>query len=186
MSYSLNRGVDGDGLDNTQRGLLIGLPAIALILGFGAFHKQSPSGQVSASTIPVVSSLRTSGGSNGNGSSANNTPTGTGTSATDTSGSATGAATAGSASTGVAGGTVSTTSGGTASGGVVGGRGGGPTTGGGTGGTTVGGGGTTIPTCSLNQVATVNCMVPACSPAVTLAPGQKAILGVAGTCVVLN
>jgi hypothetical protein len=48
------------------------------------------------------------------------------------------------------------------------------------------GGTTTIPNCSIGQIATVNCMVPACSPTVTLAPGQKAILGVGGTCVVLN
>jgi len=47
-------------------------------------------------------------------------------------------------------------------------------------------GGGTVPTCSLNQIATYTCLVTQCTPNVTLNSGQKAILGLDGTCVVIN
>jgi hypothetical protein len=197
MSYTLNRGVDKDGLDNTQRGLLIGLPAIALILGLGAFHSHNPGGHAGASahTIPVVSALSTGAKSGGSGPAAGGTNPGGAGSGAGSNGSAGGTAAAVSGTTTGFGGGTGTTTGTATTSGVVGGMGGGPTggttgggttggTGGGTGGT--GGGTTTLPDCSLDQIATVTCQVPACSQPVTLQPGQKAILSLDGTCIVLN
>lgn len=177
MSYTLNRGTEGDGLDNTQRGLLIGLPAIALALSFGAIHKNSahnPAG-VSPTTVPVVSTLSFGDGSSDNSSSTNNTGSNPQPAGAASSAAGVPAYTA-PISTTVAP-PASSGSGSGTTGGIIGGRGGGPTG---------GGGGTSLPDCSIDQIATVNCVVPACSPAVTLAPGQKAILGLSGACVIVN
>jgi hypothetical protein len=178
MAYTINQGYqESHVFDKVQRGLLFGLPALALILSFGALRHHSavnnPAGQ-NAKLIPIVSSL--SNGSkpdsqnNGNSSS----PSGGNSAPGNPSGGVSGL-TAGNAASSPTG----------TSSPLVGGMGGGPTGGGTTGGT---GGGTTvtIPDCSLNQIATITCRVPACSPEVTLAPGQKAILGIGGTCVVVN
>jgi hypothetical protein len=171
MSYSVNHGVDKEGMDNTQRGLLIGLPAIALALSFGAIkhHPSSgTSGGQNPKLIPVVSSLSTGAPPGSNTTNSGNTPapsTNSPSVANFSSQTSTGSLSSATPS----GGSTGTTT-------PIGGRGGGPT----------GGGGTTLPDCSLDQIATVTCQVPACSPEVTLMPGQKAILGVDGTCVVLN
>jgi hypothetical protein len=179
MAYTINQGLyEEHGLDRLQKGLLIGLPLLVLILSFGAFrhHKAANSPAVqSAKTIPIVSSLSSDTDKSGSGNSdsaaspgGGNSESGTGSGQIQAAGAVPGGGTSSSAGTP-----------------LVGGRGGGPT--GGTGGTSGSvGGSTTIPDCSLNQIATVNCRVPACSPEVTLAPGQKAILGVAGACVVVN
>lgn len=189
MAYTLSQGVGAEGLDRTQRGLLVGLPALILALTIGALlHHGTPNSPAAggAKVIPIVSTIKTSSGNPGADSSdasskgiAAATSAPVGSSANLNSGSI-------SSSGGSAGG--GTTSSGGGSGGVVGGRGGGPTGGGATGGGTTGGtgGAVSIPDCSLNQIATVNCRVPACSPEVSLAPGQKAILGLAGTCIVVN
>lgn len=166
MAYTINRGYqDNHGFDRIQRGLLIGLPAIALILSFGAIRHHNPantSAGENAELIPVVSSL--SGNSDkddtGTGDSNSSNTGGSNTSATG-GGNVQGANT-----------TVPSGGGTQAPAPVTGGMG--------------GGGSTTIPDCSLNQIATVNCMVTSCSPPVTLAPGQKAILGVTGTCIIVN
>lgn len=187
MAYTLNRGIDTGGLDRIQRGLLIGLLAIAVILSFGAvLHRgnvNNPAGN-STKVIPIVSTLKVNNGSAGSkNSEGSSTPPSSASSGASLQGSslspAAGSTSSPIASGGGSGGT--TSSGGTSSGGTIGGRGGGPI--GGSGGST---GGVTIPDCSLNQIASVTCRVPACSPAVTLSPGQKAILGVGGACVVLN
>lgn len=215
MAYSLRRGVQNENMDNTQKGLLVGLPAIALALSFGAAHHGTKSpAAAQAQTIPVVASLKHSGGGGSNSSntsgSGSKNPGGAATGAYSGPGYTTALGPAGGSSGGLigSGGGSSGTSGGT--GGIVGGMGGGPTGatsgsggtttgsgggttggtgGGGTTGGTGGGGGSTggaLPSCSLGQIATVNCLVTACSPPITLAPGQKAILGLDGTCVVLN
>jgi hypothetical protein len=179
MAYTINRGYSQEhGLDRLQRGLLIGLPAIALILSFGAIRHHSTTSPVgtNAKTIPIVSSLSNStdksGSDNkGNNSSGNNTPTAS--SSANPASSETGQISSLSTSPSSTSGSGFTP--------IVGGKGGGPT-----GGTGTSGGGATIPDCSLNQIATVTCQVPACSPAVTLQPGDKAILGVDGTCLIVN
>lgn len=174
MSYSLNRGIEDEGLDNTQRGLLIGLPAIALILSFGAVHKHNINNPVtSPNTIPVVSTLKFGDGSSDNTGSAGNTGSNPQAAASASSAASAPAYTSPTSAA------TSPISSGTSSGttGVIGGMGGGPTG---------GGGGVSLPDCSIGQIATVNCVVPACSPPVTLAPGQKAILGLDGTCIVVN
>ncbi|MBX4188787.1 hypothetical protein KW792_01675 [Candidatus Saccharibacteria bacterium] len=183
MAYSLNHGVDNDGVDNTQRSLLIGLPAIALVLSFGAIKHHANNGNTaqSAKTIPVVSSL-SAGGDKPNGDNTNSSPGNIPSSATPASSNILSSTSQrSSTSTGTISGTNSGTTSTGGSGGTtpVGGRGGGPTGGG-------GGSGVTVPDCSIGQIATVNCRVPACSPAVNLSPGQKAILGLAGTCIVVN
>jgi hypothetical protein len=175
MAYSLNHGVENEGVDSTQRSLLIGLPAIALVLSFGAIKHHATNGTSAAQnakTIPIVSSLSAgndnpSGSSNGSGSGSDASTAAlaaSNTSSTSSQASSVGTGT----SPGSTSGSNSTT--------PVGGRGGGP----------IGGGGVTLPDCSIGQIATVNCRVPACSPEVNLSPGQKAILGVAGTCIVVN
>jgi hypothetical protein len=181
MAYTLNQGVGSSNsrFDHVQRTLLVGLPALALALLIGAIishhASKSPAG-AAPQIIPVVSAANTSGfnssaGNGGNNSSDKGASTNS-LSATTSAQIAGGGSALGSSpvSPGM------TTSGPGGSGSVVGGRGGG------SGGT----GGTSIPDCTLDQIATVTCMVPACSPPVTLAPGQKAILGVNGTCVVVN
>lgn len=179
MAYTINRGYSQEhGLDRLQRALLIGLPALALILSFGAIKNDSPTNPAGANakTIPIVSSLSNStdksGSENkGNNPSSSNTPSVTGPANTASSGA-------------VQISSLSTSPSGTSSSSftpIVGGKGGGPT-----GGTSTSGGGATIPNCSLDQIATVTCQVPACSPAITLSPGQKAILGIDGTCIVVN
>jgi hypothetical protein len=194
MAYTLNQGVEAGGMDRIQRSLLVGLPVLILVLTAGALlHRGNRNGQAAGTkTIPIVSTLKTSSQHSG----ANSSDASSKGIAADTAAPSAGSSSLDSglvSSTGGSGGTSSagTSSGGTS--GVVGGRGGGPAGGSGgtsggtsTGGTGTSGGGVAIPNCSLNQVATVNCMVPACSPAVSLAPGQKAILGVGNTCIVLN
>lgn len=186
MAYSIRHGIDKDGMDNTQRGLLIGLPAIALVLSFGAAHHAgSPKPKQTAKTIPVVSSLQTSGAPDNNvgGSGSTNA-----SSASSSGSSASGAPVSGGS---VSGGSTSGSGSATGGSGGAGGSGGSGSTGGtgGSGGTTggLGGGGTApLPDCSIGQVATVNCRVPSCTPTAILAPGQKAILSINGTCVILN
>jgi hypothetical protein len=181
MAYTLNQGYeDSRGLDRIQRGLLIGLPAIALVLTLGAWsHRHSAQNpQAGAKNIPIVSTLGLSADNPGSGGS----DAGSSGITSNTSAPTGGGADLNSASSGAlvsSGSAAPVNPGGGGSGApVVGGRGGGPTGG--------NGGVVTITDCSLNQIATVNCRVPACSPEVTLAPGQKAILGVTGSCVVLN
>lgn len=58
MSYALNRGVKADNSENIQRGLLIGLPLIALVLSFASLRDRGSVGNsavVEPSVIPVVS-----------------------------------------------------------------------------------------------------------------------------------
>lgn len=186
MAYSIEQGYfKPRKLDRTQRGLLIGLPIIALLLAFGALRgsdSNNNSGDQGAKRIPVVSTLSVS--SNKPNSGSDNSSSGSAGSATpQPSGTS---SIQGSSPTSPGG--AATTGGST----VIGGMGGGPT-GGTSGGGTTGGGGATgggttsaLASCSIGQIATVNCQVPACTPTVTLAPGQKAILGVNGTCIVLN
>lgn len=167
MAYTLNSGIEKSGLDNTQRSLMVSLPIIALILSFGAIHKHNPGNPPPVSThiIPVVSSLSVAGTSGGKGGGPSNPPAAVGSGGTSgAQQSSTSAPTTGGSSLG------STT-------GIVGGKGGGPTG---------SGGGVAIPDCSINQVATVTCVVPECPPEVTLSPGQKAVLGLNGTCLVVN
>lgn len=174
MAYTINQGYQQDRrLDWLQRGLLIGLPILALILSFGAFrHNGSPGGSTSQNPklIPIISSLSDGKGSGIKSNSGSSSPSGGSASTGTTPSSSTLSGPAGN----TGGGTISNP--GTTP--IVGGRGGGPTGG--------SGGIVSIPDCSLNQLATVTCKVPACSPELTLQPGQKAILGINGTCVVVN
>lgn len=187
MAYTINHGYHQERrLDWLQRGLLIGLPVLALILIFGSLRSNNSRGGTTSHNpklIPIISSLSdgsgtgTSGtrGANSGSSSLGGSPS-AGTNTSSLSGTASNT-----------GGSTVTSSGSTTP--IVGGRGGGPTggTSGSTGGSTSGSGGTvSIPDCSLDQIATVTCQVPACSPEVTLQPGQKAILGIGGTCIVVN
>jgi len=176
MAYTLNQGIDNGGLDRVQRSLLVGLPAIVLILTVGALlHGGGVNNPATggAIVIPIVSTVKTPSGSQ-SGSS----PAGGGSSAGMAAN--TSAPAAGSSALAFGSLTPAATSGN--SGGVVGGRGGGPT--GGSGSST--GGGVSLPDCSINQVAANACQVPACSPEVSLSAGQKAILGLDGTCAVVN
>jgi len=173
VAYTLNSGIESNGLDNTQRSLLMGLPIIALVLSFGAIHKHNPGGSppVSTHTIPVVSSLSMTTPSSGSGGTSSSSPPGTAGSGSAPSSNQSPAVVAGGSGSSLTGSSLGST------GGTVGGRGGGPTG---------GSGGTSLPDCSVEQIATVTCQVPACSPEVTLAPGQKAVLYLDGTCAVLN
>src|ERR1700755_2895864 len=80
MAYSINRGLRDESVDNTQRSLLIGLPAIALVLSFGAIkhHANTNVAAQNAKTIPVVSSLSSGenkpGGNNGGGNTSGSSP----------------------------------------------------------------------------------------------------------------
>src|SRR5689334_18109720 len=117
MAYTINQGYsENHSFDNVQRGLLVGLPALALILSFGAWRHNAtvnnPAGE-NAKVIPIVSSLLNSQ-SSGNGQS-------NGSSGQSSSGAGTTASTA--SSTGSASGTSPTTAGSSTS---VGGMGGGP------------------------------------------------------------
>lgn len=59
MSYTLNRGVETDNSNNVQRGLLIGLPILALLLTFGSIRQQTSVGNSVTNepeVIPLVSS----------------------------------------------------------------------------------------------------------------------------------
>jgi hypothetical protein len=177
MAYTINEGYqESRDFDKIQRGLLFGLPALALILSFGALRHHNavnnPAGQ-NAKLIPIVSSL-SSGNKPGSDSSGNASSPSGGNSVPGGSSSSSPSLT----TSNVASSPSSTSSP------LVGGMGGGPTGGGTSGGT--GGSIATIPDCSINQIATVTCRVPACSPEVTLAPGQKTILGIGGTCIVVN
>jgi hypothetical protein len=180
MAYTIDQGYrEPHGLDRVQRGLLIGLPLLALALMFGAFrHHGSSNGTTGANAklIPIVSTLSDStdksSGSSGSSTGDSSTAASTGAAGSTGSGS-TAFQSSGSGAVAPSGG------GGSSPAPVVGGMGGGPTGG-------SGGGSVVVPNCSIGQIATVNCMVPACTPAVNRAPGQKAILGVGGTCIVVN
>lgn len=184
MAYTINQGYREDhGLDRVQRGLLIGLPAIILLLSFGAIRHHNPignSGAQSAKLIPIVSSLSNGstkpGSSDNGGSSGANSSATTSASAGTTGGSA---QTSGSLATTGSGG--STTSSGST---LVGGRGGGPISGttGGTGTTTP----TTFPCVDATTGVTVTCTYQTCTPPLSLATGQKAYLTTTGTCIVVN
>lgn len=187
MAYTLASGVQPEGVDNVPRSILLGLPLIALLLSFGAIHhRNSLDAPVSAKEIPIAAKAIQPGGKNnsskpGTPSGGSGGSSGAGLSAADTSlTAASGGSNLGATSGG--GSTLSSTT--TA---PTGGTGGGTTSGGGsTTGGTGGSGGTTLPTCSIGQIATVDCVVTACSPPVYLASGQKAILGLDGTCIIVN
>lgn len=71
MSYTLNRGVEADNSKNIQRGLLIGLPLIALLLSFGSLRDRTSVGNSAAvepSVIPVVSAAEKTSDDNPGGS----------------------------------------------------------------------------------------------------------------------
>ena len=184
MAYTLSRGVqslNGRSQD-AQRRLLVGIPILVLaIILLAIFARHSQKSNRGAQVIPVVSAITTqnTSGKGGNNKSSPGGNSGSNpTAASSQSAGGTQSLGFGSATPISSGSNVSGTGGTT---GVIGGMGGGPTGGGGT-----SGGGTTLPNCSIDQIATVTCLVTQCSPAVTLAPGQKAILGVDGTCVVVN
>jgi hypothetical protein len=123
MAYTLNQGYHAEhNFDRLQRGLLVGLPAIALILSFGAiWHHQTADNPASVNpkTIPIVSTLSNSKDSSGSNGQSNRSAGESGTSgvsgAANTSASSLG-------STGTTGGSSGTTS-------TIGGMGGGPATG---------------------------------------------------------
>lgn len=74
MAYTLNRGVEADNSENIQRGLLIGLPLIALLLSFSSLRDRSTVGNSSAvepSVIPVVSSAEKTSADDNPGDTAN-------------------------------------------------------------------------------------------------------------------
>jgi hypothetical protein len=199
MSYTLASGVQPGGVDNVPRSLLLGLPIIALILSFGAIHhRNSFEPPVSAKSIPIAAKSIQPGGAKNNtskpgtpsggpgGSSSPSLGGGGGSLTVSSGGSGLGAASGTGSSLGSS--TVAPTGGTGGGGGTATGGGttsGGTTSGGGTAGGT-GGGGTSLPTCSIGQIATVNCEVPACSPPAFLTAGQKAILGLDGTCLIVN
>jgi hypothetical protein len=187
MKYTLRSGVEHQFLENLGDSLKIGLPLLAILLvtAYGISHAGKEHKAQKPQTLGIYTIKTpngTSGSTNPSGSSSaasSNAPQAA-SSSTPTLASSTGSS---SSSTGLAAQSPASVVGG-ATGTVqnpappVGGMGGGPVGG--------GGGGTSIPNCSLGQIATFTCRVPACSPEVTLNPGQKAILGVTGTCVVIN
>lgn len=183
MAYTIDKGFrERHGLDRVQRALLVGLPALILLLVVGALINQGnpasgPAGQ-SAKTIPIVSSLSHGNGKPDSGNNSGNTPS--------NSSPATGGSTVAASSAPKALSTAAFTGSSSSSAPLVGGRGGGPTGGTTSSGGTTSGGGTLLPDCSLDQIATVTCQVPACGPGFTISPGQKAILGATGTCIIIN
>jgi hypothetical protein len=162
MAYTLSQGVDTQGLDSVQRGLLVGLPALVLILTIGTLLHRNPNNSASgnAKVIPIVSTLQSaSGNSSANGSSASSSGI-----AADTSAPAAGSASLGFGSS-VSGGSPSSTGGSSSSGGVVGGRGGGP----------LGGSGGVLP---INQTVSV--------PPLNVQAGGKSVVNTSGTTVTVN
>jgi hypothetical protein len=157
MAYTINQGLQDDrSLDRLQRGLLVGLPALALILGFGAIRQHqsvnNPAGQ-NAKLIPIVSSLSNSKDNSSNDQS-NNSSTGSG-STNDSAASNTSSSALGS----------SGTSTGSGSSTVIGGMGGGP----------VGGSGGVLP---LNESLYI--------PPVDVQAGGKSVVNTSGTTVNVN
>lgn len=182
MTYRLNQGVSGDN-ETVQRGLLIGLPAIAILLSFGAIAHHQPSDNPVAGpkVIPVVSALshsadKSSGTNNGSAATKNK---GSGANGTSSTGS------------GVPGGNTTSysissapTSSGSGITTIVGGRGGGPspsgtstTSGGSDSGSTssTGSGGSTLP---LNTTLTI--------PPVSAGVGDKSLVDTSGTTITIN
>jgi hypothetical protein len=159
MAYTLYQGVGTDNMDRVQRGLLVGLPAIAIILSLGALfhHRQSnnPAGD-GAQIIPIVSSLSSSGSpahaSEGDGSPAANTSAPTASAIDLNSGSPTSSA-------------ITSLSGPTSSG-LAGGRGGGPI------------GGSSGGILPINQTVIV--------PPIDVQDGGKSLVNTTGTTLNLN
>jgi hypothetical protein len=158
MAYTINQGFQDDrSLDRLQRGLLVGLPALALILGLGAIRQHqsvnNPAGE-NAKLIPIVSSL-SNGKDNSSNDQSNNSSTGFG-STNDSAASNTSLSALGSSGTSTGSGSSST---------VIGGMGGGP----------VGGSGGVLP---LNESLYI--------PPVDVQTGGKSVVNTSGTTVNVN
>lgn len=172
MAYRLNQGI-GNESETVQRGLLIGLPVVAILLSFGAIARHhSPSAAANPQVIPVISSLRHNDKSGGTSGSSAPSPS---TAASGANGPAAGSS-----------GTTNDSSGQSASSGtgttsIIGGRGGGPT-----GGTSSSGGTGSSGTSASDTGGTLPLDTTLTIPPVSAGTGDKSLIDTSGTSVHIN